>query len=281
MRSFLTILGLALCHIAVAQVPDAEGTRATQGEASIAEEALPTAVPLTANTLYMCEFKSNSQLFKLNPLNATPTVVGSMGTNERCTDLAFRRTSSSATQLFGTSSTRAFRVDPTTGRATLLSNTYGSGINDINALVAQPGSGKLYGAGSRPPGQFVEINPTTGKATKRGYYGNGLGSAGDLAFLNGQLYGLLTRSGSGTQTFLARISLSSGTLGRATNLLPIQRRINGRLVKLSNVWGLAARNGVLHAVMQSGELLTISASTGLATLKGDNNKRQAGLTISP
>ena len=174
-----------------------------------------------------------------------------------------------------------FSVAPTTGRATLLANTYGSGINNINALVAQPGSGKLYGAGSAAPGQFVEINPTTGRATRKGNYGTGLGSAGDLAFLNGQLYGLLTKSGSGTKTFLAKISLSSSSFGKATNLLPIQRRINGRLVQQNDVWGLVVRSGVLTAVMRSGELLTLNASTGLATLKGDNNKAQAGLALSP
>ena len=163
----------------------------------------------------------------------------------------------------------------------MLPNTYGSGITDINALVAQPGSGKLFGAGSTAPGKFVDINPVTGKATVKGSYGTGLGSAGDLTFLNGQLYGLLTKSGNGTRTFLAKISLGSTTFGKASNLLPIRSSINGTLVQLNDVWGLVARSGVLIAATRGGELITINASTGIATQKGDNNKLQAGLALSP
>ncbi|MBK6451337.1 MAG: hypothetical protein KA760_01675 [Steroidobacteraceae bacterium] len=281
MRAIIvTLVGLSLCQIAGAQVLDSSASGA-----SSAPEALSTvtaqAVPLTANTLYMCEFKSNSQLFKLNPTNAQATVVGSMQTNERCTDLTFRTTTASGTELFGTSFNRLYKVNPTTGKATLLPNNYGTGLTNINALVAQPGSGKLYGANATAPGKFIEINPTTGIGTLRGNYGTGIGSAGDLAFLNGQLYGLVTKTGSGARTFLAKISLASGSIGKATNLLPIQRRISGNLVQQNDVWGLVVRSGTLNAVMHSGELLTINASTGVATLKGDNNKQHAGLAISP
>ncbi len=229
----------------------------------------------------MCEYKSNSGLFKVNPLNAQVTLVGSMQTSERCTDMTFRKTTASGTELFGTSFLRAYKISPTTGKATMLPSTYGTGITDINALVAQPGSGRLYGAGSTSPGKFVEVNPVTGTATVRGSYGTGLGSAGDLAFLNGQLYGLLTQSGNGTRTFLAKISLGATTMGKASNLLPIRRSINGTLVQLNDVWGLVARSGVLVAAMRTGEIITLNPSTGLATLKGDTNKVQAGLALSP
>ena len=285
MRNLLASLALcSLSQISIAQVPGAVTANDAMAEAQAASVVPPAASavsPLTANTVYMCEFKSNSQLFKVNPINAQVTVVGSMQTSERCTDLAFRKTTASGTELFGTSFTRAYKVAPTTGKATMLPYTFGSAITDINALVAQPGSGKLYGAGSSPPGKFVDINPVTGKATVKGSYGTGLGSAGDLTFLNGQLYGLLTKSGYGTRTFLAKISLGSTSFGKASNLLPIRRSVNGTLVQLSDVWGLVARNGVLLASMRTGEIITINASTGSATLKGDNNKVQAGLALSP
>jgi hypothetical protein len=290
MRTLLALLAtLAFCQTSIAQVPGAaaaneaiaenQSSSMTVGAAVAA--AVSTTSPLISNTLYMCEFKSNSQLFKVNAITAQVTVVGLMQTSERCTDLAFRKTTAAGTELFGTSFTRAYKIAPTTGKATLLPNIYGSGITDINALVAQPGSGKLYGAGSTAPGKFVDINPVTGKATVKGSYGTGLASAGDLTFLNGQLYGLLTKSGYGTRTFLAKISLVSTTFGKASNLLPIRRDLNGSLIQLNDVWGLVARSGVLIAAMRGGELITINASTGIAALKGDNNKVQAGLALSP
>ncbi len=52
-------------------------------------------------------------------------------------------------------------------------------------------------------------------------------------------------------------------------------------VALDNVLGLANRDGVLYAVMKTGEVLTISPSTGIATLKGDNGLVQAGLAVAP
>ena len=70
-------------------------------------------------------------------------------------------------------------------------------------------------------------------------------------------------------------------MGKATNLLPIRRSENGQLVILDNVWGLANRSGVLYAVMETGEVLTVSPATGIATLKGDNYQSQAGLAVVP
>jgi hypothetical protein len=204
-----------------------------------------------------------------------------MDLNDSCTDLTIRQTAASGTQLFGTSFTRLFLVNPATGKATLLPNAYGSGISDINALIAQPGSGVLYGAGSTAPGEFVEISPTTGKATKKGTLGSGISSAGDLEFLNGQLYGLVNKSSTGTETYLAKISLSSKTIGKATDLVPIRMKEGNTLVVLDNVWGLANRSGVLYAAMENGDVLTIVPSTGIATLKGDNRLPQAGLAVVP
>lgn len=285
MRITVCVLAWSLCSIAAAQAPDqppaagrAEATEAAPGSANA---AAPGAAALVAGTLYMCEYENDSALYTVNPGNGAVTRVGVMGVNQTCTDLAFRKTAAAGTQLFGTSFTNLFSINPTTGKATLLPNAYGTSIKDINALVAQPGSGILYGAGSTVPGEFVEISPTTGKATKKGSLGAGIGSAGDLEFLNGQLYGLVTKSTTGSETYLAKISLSASTMGKATNLLPIRRSENGQLVILDNVWGLANRSGVLYAAMETGEVLTVSPTTGIATLKGDNYQSQAGLAVVP
>ena len=285
MRIAVGILAWALCSIAAAQAPE-ELPAATQPasddavtEASTPEPAATTT--LKSGTIYMCKFESDSPLYTLSSSSGAATKIGFTGINQSCTDLAFRKTAASGVQLFGTSFTQLFLINPATGKGKLLPNTYGSSIKDINALVAQSGSGILFGAGSNAPGEFVEISPTTGKATKKGELGAGIGSAGDLEFLNGQLYGLVNKSSTGTETYLAKISLSSKTMGKATDLLLIRRKEGSNLVPLDNVWGLVNKSGVLYAAMETGEILTISPSTGLATLKGDNKQKQAGLAIVP
>jgi hypothetical protein len=283
MRITLGILALSLCQYAAAQVADrqAQDESAEPLVSSVTDSVTTDSVPLTANTLYMCDFVNNSPLYKINPISGQATKIGSMQLNQTCTDLAFRKTAASGTQLFGTSFTRLFKIVPTTGKATLLPDAYGPGITDINALVAQGGSGILYGAGSTAPGRFISISPTTGKATVKGSFGAGISSAGDLEFLNGQLYALVYKSGHGANTFLARISLSPGTIGHATGLLLIRRSESGKLVALNDVWGLANRSGVLFAVMRTGEVITINPATGIATLKGVDHLAQAGLAVSP
>jgi hypothetical protein len=281
MRIAICILTLTLCRICLAQAPDRPAPAAgdippaASGPSSSAARALPS------KTLYMCTYVGDSPLYTVNPTTGKATEIGPMQIDQTCTDLAFRTTAASGTQLFGTSFTNLFSINPATGKAKLLPNAYGSKITDINALVAQPGSGILYGAGSNPPGEFVTINPTTGKATKVGSLGNGIGSAGDLEFLNGQLYGLVTKAGYGNETFLAKISLSAKSMGKATDLLPIRMKQDGEYVVLDDVWGLANRSGVLYAVMYTGQVLTINPANGIATLKGDNSLDQAGLAISP
>jgi hypothetical protein len=286
MRIAVGILAWAVCSIAAAQAPEQQSATSAPPaldeavtQASTPEPAATT--PLKSGTIYMCKFESNSPLYTLNSSNGAATKIGFTGINQSCTDLAFRKTAASGVQLFGTSFTQLFSINPATGKGKLLPNTYGSSIKDINALVAQSGSGILFGAGSNAPGEFVEISPTTGKATKKGELGTGIGSAGDLEFLNGQLYGLVNKSSTGTQTYLAKISLSSKTMGNATNLLLIRRKEGSNLVPLDNVWGLVNKGGVLYAAMETGEVLTISPSTGIATLKGDNHQAQAGLAIVP
>jgi hypothetical protein len=284
MRISLCVLAWSLCSIAAAQAPESIPASEPQADAEASGATVradqPAAAP-ASGTLYMCRYLNDSGLYTINPTSGAAKLVGSMKINQTCTDIAFRKTAASGTQLFGTSFTHLFVINSATGHATLSPQSYGGSITDINALVAQPGTGVLYGMGSRIPGEFVEISPTTGKATKVGSLGTGIGSSGDLEFLNGQLYGLVNKSNTGTETYLAKISLSKSTMGHATNLLPLKRKVGSSYVILDNVWGLANRFGVLYATMESGDVLTISPTTGIATLKGDNKLNQAGLAVAP
>jgi hypothetical protein len=283
MRLSLLIVMLTYCALATAQSPASaprNGHTAATGNSSSDTGTSPS-VPLAADTLYVCIYQSDSTLYQVNATTGAAKLVGSMDLDQTCTDLAFRTTTASGTELFGTSFTNLFRVDPTTGKAKLLPNAYGSGVDNINALVAEPGTGILYGAGGATPGQFISINPTSGKATVLGSFGKEFSSAGDLEFLKGKLYALVNKSTEGAATYLATISLSPGTMGKATNLLPIRLRVNGKLEVQDNVRGLANRSGVLYAAMETGQLLILDPTTGMATLKGDNSLSQAGLAISP
>ena len=284
MRISLCVLALSLCSIAAAQSPDSLPTPVPAAGAgaseAIPESAKPAVAP-ASGTLFMCRYMTDSGLYTLNSITGAAKLVGSMSINQTCTDIAFRKTTASGTQLFGTSFTHLFLINPSTGRATQTPHAYGGSITDINALVAQPGTGVLYGAGSRTPGELVQINPTTGTATKVGSFGSGIGSSGDLEFLKGQLYGLVYKSTTGTDTYLAKISLSKSTMGHATSLLLLKRKVGSSYEVLHNVWGLANRSGVLYATMETGEVLTINPATGIATLKGDNKLNQAGLAVAP
>jgi hypothetical protein len=283
----LCALAWSLCSIAAAQTPDPLAPVDTAGvndsiDAAVAADSVPaaTAAPLSG-TLYMCRFGADSPLYTVNPTTGAAKSIGSMDLNQICTDLAFRKTAASGTQLFGTSFTRMYSINPATGKAKLLSSAYGAAIADINALVAQPGSGVMYGAGSTAPGEFIEISPTTGKATKKGNLGKGISSAGDLEFLKGQLYGLVNKSSTGTETYLAKISLGAKTMGEASSLLLIRRLEGSKYVALDNVWGLGNRNGILYVTMNNGDVLTLNPATGIATYKGDNKIEQAGLAVAP
>lgn len=283
MRFSLLIVMLTYCGMAIAQSPasaPSNGRTAATGTESNDKGTAPS-VPLAADTLYMCVYQSDSTLYQVNAATGAAKLVGSMDLDQTCTDLAFRKTTASGTELFGTSFTNLFRINPATGKATLLPNAYGSGIDNINALVAEPGTGILYAAGGAAPGQFISVDPTSGKATVLGSFGKEFSSAGDLEFLKGQLYALVNKSTEGAATYLATISLSPGTMGKATNLLPVRLRVNGRLEVQDNVWGLANRKGVLYAAMETGQLLILDAATGIATLVGDDSLSQAGLAISP
>lgn len=284
MRITTFLLAWSLCSIAAAQTleqrPPAEPAEPVDA-ASARADSPAAAATLTAGTLYLCTYEKDSPLYTVNPSNGKTTRIGSTGIDQACTDLAFRKTAAAGIQLFGTSFTNLFVINPATGKATFLKYAYGAGIGDINALVAQPGSGVLYGAGSTAPGEFVEISPTTGKATKKGTLGEGLSSSGDLEFLNGQLYGLVQKSTTGSVTYLAKISLGGKTIGNATDLVKIQQKVDGKLVALDNVWGLTNRNGVLYIATESGDVLTLVPGTGIASLKGDNHLAQAGLAVAP
>ena len=78
-----------------------------------------------------------------------------------------------------------------------------------------------------------------------------LGSAGDLTFAGGHLYGLVFKTGS-ADTFLATINLHTGAAKIVGN------------TGFKNVWGLVTGSGALYGATDGGLFLAISPVTGHA-----------------
>jgi hypothetical protein len=230
----------------------------------------------------MCDFVNQSKLYRISTTTGQVIAPGAkpMGIN-LCSDLAFRSTS-----LFATTYTRLYAVNTDTGRATARVNTYGTGINDVVALVVQPGSGRMFGGGINFPGRFVEIDPVTGRATPRGNVGTGRAFYGDMVFLNGSLYATLRKNGQGNRTFLAKLTLNAqGNIGAVQELGLIRTTVNGTVFYFQEVWSLAVRNGILFGGNSQGYVFRINPANGVVQypsgIAGINNLFQAGYSTSP
>jgi len=160
------------------------------------------------------------------------------------TDLAFSATE----QLYGSTFSALYTVNQLNGAATLVGN-FGAGVS-INGLVFSPG-GTLYGSGGTG---LYTINTSTGAATLVGNSGlpSGFVSAGDLAFLNGNLYETVT---DGSVSDLALITPATGA-----------GQIVGTIVADPGVLALATgSDGNLYGVDRT-NIYAINPSTGTGTL---------------
>ena len=183
--------------------------------------------------VYLATFARNSSLYRLNPQTHSVDVAGQAGAE--LTDIAFR-----GDTLFAVSFGSFYRISLATGMAQFIGSL---GVSGANALVSQPGADVLFGA-TRTGGLFV-IDPSSGETTVVGDFGSGLGSSGDLAFLDGRLYATVTRSGY-SDAFLASIDLATG---RASLLGDTGFR---------DVYGLSAGSGFLYGATYSGDFISIS-----------------------
>jgi hypothetical protein len=187
--------------------------------------------------VYAITFAPNSALYRLSPRSHRVSRVGR--TNAELTDLSFRRGT-----LYAISFTALYRMNARTGAC----HEVGSlGLSDANALTTQPKKRTLYGAGQS--GDFFKVNARTGQATIIGTFGHGLGSAGDLTFANGRLYGTVSRPGS-VRSFLAIINVRTGAAKIVGN------------TRYKNVYGLVTGRDALYGATFGGKFLLISPRTG-------------------
>jgi hypothetical protein len=167
----------------------------------------------------------------------TATVIGNAGVV--LTDLAFDPSGN----LYGLNFTNLYKVNKTTGAATLVG---AMGIPGGNALTFGV-DGTLYSAGNASTALYT-VNTSTGAATSIGT--TGFASSGDLAFKGGNLYLAATNND------LIRIGLSGGLVSGATDV---------GAFGFSKVFGLATGdNGVLYGVAGT-QVFSVNTTTGAGT----------------
>ncbi|HEY0418576.1 MAG TPA: PEP-CTERM sorting domain-containing protein [Acetobacteraceae bacterium] len=185
------------------------------------------------------------------------TVIGNAGVV--LTDIAFN----SSSQLYGIDFNNLYSVNTTTGHATAI-GSLGQGGVQMNGLLFGT-DGTLYASGIAGPvgniaaqsNALFRVNPATGAATQIGNSAlPGLVSAGDLAFLDGNLYETVNNGVSGTRSDLVRLD---PTTGAATDL--------GTIVNDPNMFGLVNAGGSLVGV-DGTNLFSINPANGAGTLLG-------------
>ena len=232
---------------------------------AVSSGATATAGEQAARTDWLVGADSSSELFRIDPRSGAASRIGPTGV-AGITDVAFTPNG----KLYGVSFTQLYAIDPRSGRARPIGS--GLGMGSVNAL-ASDARGHLYAASTG--GDFGSVSTGTGRATRIGSYGPGLGSSGDLAFApNGALFATALSSGrevlltvdprTGVAAVRGRLGLPEvyglafgpdGRLvgvGRGNSAAPVLLsidRTNGRtrrigtLAGVRGMWGLATRPG--------------------------------------
>jgi hypothetical protein len=197
--------------------------------------------PKAPKEVFAVSLAPNSGLYKFEPRKKKAKVIGSTGTE--LTDIAFR-----GKKLFGVSFTALYTIDRSTGAASVVGSL---GTSSTNALVTDPKNNQLYGADQQ--GDFFSIDPSTGQITLIGDFGNGLGSAGDLAFVHHKLYATVyQQQPQSLKSSLAKIDIKSGA---ATEIGDTGTK---------NVWGLVDDGDNLYGATKNGRFVSIATKNGKA-----------------
>ena len=207
---------------------------------------------------------SSSALFRIDAASGATQLIGPTGVGGM-TDIAFTPDG----RLYGISFGRLYRVDVGTGRATPIGD--GIAMGTVNAL-ASDARGHLYVASL--DGSLGVLDSVTGRATRVGSYGRGLGSWGDLAFApDGTLFATAKLSG---RQVLLRVNPATGI---ATAQVPLA---------VSDVYGLAFGPGGSLVGAANGDstppvLVSIDPATGRSNTIGQmpNARGMWGLASRP
>ncbi|MGB9774694.1 MAG: hypothetical protein ACPL4I_11845, partial [Bacteroidota bacterium] len=178
---------------------------------------------------------SPTDLYALNLTTGNVTYIGSFGTHDQMTDIAFL-----GSELYGVSFDTLYSISPSDGHATAIGNIGYSSVHSLEAI-----NNTLYAAtGDR---EFLIINELTGQGTLVGRFPPGQTPAGDLALLSGTLYIAFDDS----PDKLGIVNLSDGSTSIVGS------------IGYEGVLGLAGVGSSLYGVTEDyGRILRIDAGTG-------------------
>jgi hypothetical protein len=181
----------------------------TNGPSSLADIALDGSGQLYGNTL--------SELYRLNPVTNTSTLVGSMGA--AINGLGFATNGN----LYGTGGNNFYQVSTTTGATTQI----GSSITNFNSagdIVFNPDTNQFLATSLNPSNSTLFSIGLDGSASSIGS-GIGFGNVYGIFFEGGQLFGytddrrqIKIDLATGTGTFDRNITGTSLTIGGAASL---------------------------------------------------------------
>ncbi len=209
-----------------------------------------SAAPVLAGPIYGAG--SNGDLYTVNPATGATVEVGAMGTTMY--DIAEYDNA-----LYGISGTSAlYSINTSTGHATEI----GTGTGDALDALTFNNSGILYAAGVSEDTLYT-INLTSGLATSVPGETNttAYNAAGDLQFLNGNLYMTTGGSGSNAPSTLVTVNLTTGNM-------TTDGAIKVGSTAVDDVFGLVDLNNVLYGFTSpsgTGEVITLNTTTGAAT----------------
>jgi hypothetical protein len=192
---------------------------------------LMAASPL-AQALELWVDDANGKLGRVDVATGAVTIVGNMGVV--MADIAFDPLG----HLFGVSGGNLYSINSGNAGVTLIGSVGAS----VNSLVFSS-SGTLYAANNL----LYTINTTTGAGTAVGNTTSGFLSAGDLAFVGGELY--LSSTGRTTDS-LFKLNTSTG----------LGTRIGG--LGVSAVYGLASSDGANLYAVSGTTIYQVNALTG-------------------
>ena len=227
------------------------------GEADALSDGGMGCTPDSGVTIYA---HSQTDLYKIDPVTWTPTLVGPFGV-DNMTDLAI----SPANQIYVTSFSALYTVNPATGAATLVMQHNA----DFDALTFLA-DGTLLGVSGG--GTVSKVDLVLQTVYGVGNYGEGYSSSGDLvAVADGTIYATSVSSpvASGAGDFLVKVDPKTGT---ATTV---------GAIGFNAVWGLGYYGGTVIAFTDQGQILKINPTTGVGTLLMSSSIQYWGAGVTP
>jgi hypothetical protein len=219
-----------------------------------ASSGADAAVVLTDGATQVMTFvyaHSASALYRIDPDALTVTKVGDFSTGEQMSDIAINRSG----VMIGISFTSVYLIDPTTAKATKLSEGLGGYINGMSFVPAghfgQVGDDVLI-ATRNADGNVYRIDPTTGVTKLIGSTGT-TRSSGDIVSVAG--FGTMLTAENGAapdslvrlapQTFEATVIGSTG---------------------FDQIWGVAYWKNRIFGFTNFGQFIAIDPTDGKSTL---------------